>query len=229
MTSTIGRPPKDTKFAEVEYNDTQYIVGKLQVKDNYKYFVIDKEEFIKINNIKLHIQTVHYVAHSVYVDNIKKELYLHNIIMNRYGFPGKGATETVDHINRNPLDNRKENLRIITQSEQNMNQKKKKRTVILPEDSELTADDIPKHVWYVKANGDHGDRFAIEFKTEDIVWKTTSSKKVSLKDKLDQAKEKLEELYEQYPHLNPHTDQEPIKELTDSYNAIVEHAIDMFE
>lgn len=229
MTSKIGRPPKDITFAEVEYNDTVYIVGKLQVKTDYKYFVIDKEDFNKINNIGLHIQTVNYVAHSVYVDNIKKELYLHNLIMNRYGFPGKGSTETVDHINRNPLDNRKENLRIVTQSEQNMNQKKKKRTVVLPEDSELTAEDIPKHIWYVKANGDHGDRFAIEFATEKIVWKTTSSKKVSLKEKLEQAKEKLQELYEQYPHLNPNTDQELIKELTDSYNAIIELAVNMFD
>ncbi len=229
MTSKIGRPPKDITFAEVEYNENYYIVGKLQVKDDYKYFVIDKEEYIKIHNIRLHIQSINYVAHSVYVDDIKKEMYLHNIIMNRYGFPGKGATETVDHINRNPLDNRKENLRIITQSEQNMNQTKKKRNVILPEDSELTADDIPKHVWYVKANGDHGDRFAIEFKTENIVWKTTSSKKVSLKEKLSQAKEKLQQLYEEFPHLNPDTDKNLIKELNESYNAIVEQAIDMFE
>jgi len=57
--------------------------------------------------------------------------------------------------------------------------------------SELTVDDIPKHIWYVKANGNHGDRFAIEFKTENIVWKTTSSKKISLKDKLEAAKRKI--------------------------------------
>jgi hypothetical protein len=229
MTSKIGRPPKGITFTEIYYNNNKYIVGKLQVKDDYKYFVIDKEDFIKINNIKLHIQSVNYVAHSVYIDDNKKEMYLHNIIMNRYGFPGKGATETVDHINRNPLDNRKENLRIITQSEQNMNQTKKKRNVILPENSELTADDIPKHVWYVKANGDHGDRFAIEFATEKIVWKTTSSKKVSLKEKLAQAKEKLQQLYEEFPNLNPDTDKDLIKELNESYNAIVEQAIDMFE
>lgn len=229
MTSKIGRPPKDILFTEIEYNNKKYIVGKLQVKTDYKYFVIDKEEFNKIYNIKLHIQNVNYVAHSIYFDDIKKELYLHNLIMNRYGFPGKGSTETVDHINRNPLDNRKENLRIVTQSEQNMNQKKKKRTVVLPEDSEITAEDIPKHIWYVKANGDHGDRFAIEFKTENIVWKTTSSKKVSLKEKLEKAKEKLQELYEQYPHLNPNTDKVLIKELTASYNAIIELAVDMFD
>jgi hypothetical protein len=229
MTSKMGRPPKDIEYAEVEYNDNYYIVGKINKKDIYKYFVIDKEDFNKIYNISLHLISTNYISHTVCVDDKRPEMYLHNIIMNRYGFPGKGSTETVDHINRNPLDNRKENLRIITQSEQNMNQNKKKRNVVLPEDSKLTADDIPKHVWYVKANGDHGDRFAIEFKTENIVWKTTSSKKVSLKEKLSQAKEKLQQLYEEFPHLNPDTDKDLIKELNESYNAIVEQAIDMFE
>jgi hypothetical protein len=229
MTSKMGRPPKDIEYAEVEYNDNYYIVGKINKKDIYKYFIIDKEDFNKIYNISLHLISTNYISHTVYVDNKRPEMYLHNIIMNRYGFPGKGATETVDHINRNPLDNRKENLRIITQSEQNMNQNKKKRNVVLPEDSELTAADIPKHVWYVKANGDHGDRFAIEFKTENIVWKTTSSKKVSLKDKLAQAKEKLQQLYEEFPNLNPDTDKDLIKDLNESYNAIVEKAMDMFE
>jgi hypothetical protein len=128
------------------------------------------------------------------------------MVLSRLIFPGKGSKESVDHINRIGLDNRKENLRIITQSEQNLNQSKKKRRIVLPEDSELVADDIPKHIWYIKPNGSHGERFAIEFKTENIIWKTTASKNVSLKDKLESVKKQLEEYYKLYPYLNPNNE-----------------------
>jgi hypothetical protein len=124
--------------------------------------------------------------------------------MNKLTFDGKGSKETVDHINRVGLDNRKENLRIVTQSQQNLNQcRKKRRSCTLPEDCGLTPEDIPKHIWYIKANGLHGDRFGIDLNLEGIKWKTSSSKLLPLSEKLKQAKEKLEELYFTYPYLKP--------------------------
>jgi hypothetical protein len=87
----------------------------------------------------------------------------------------------------------------------------------------IKADDIPKHIWYVRANGLHGERFAIEFKTEKLVWKSTSSKKVNIQDKLNKAKEKLQEYYLIYPHLNPENPDKlkEIYDLEESFKQII--------
>lgn len=206
-----GRYPGLIDYREVRNNNKDYIVGTIMFKENMIEFVIDKDDFDKIKNKAWHYTSNNYISNSITVNSIRKQLYLHNLIMNRLDHPGKGATETVDHINRNGLDNRKENLRIITQTQQNLNQSKKKRNVMLPPGCTINPDDIPRHIWYVRANGLHGDRFAIEFKTESLVWKSTSSKTVSIHDKLKQAKEKLQEFYKQFPYLNPGNDTKAIE------------------
>lgn len=217
-----GRKPGMINYKCVIYNNKEYIVGLIQHNENDVEFVFDGEDFPKVENRPWHLSSGKYIASTFYLDGgIKLELYLHNLIMNRITFDGKGQKETVDHINRNGLDNRKENLRIISQAQQIINQGKKKRNVILPEDCPIKPDEIPKHIWYVRANGLHGDRFAIEFKTEDICWKTTSSKKVTLIEKLSEAKVKLQELYLKYPYLNPNYENEKCKELNESFNNIL--------
>lgn len=201
MNTFIGRPPKEIIYKEVTYNNKDYVVG---IKNNYK-FIFDKEDFERIKNRNWYKISSGYIASNITLeDGRRKQLLLHNLIMNRLDFPGKGATESVDHINRNPLDNRKENLRIVSQTEQNLNQRKKPRNIVqLPENCGINPDDIPKHIWYIKPNGHHGDRFAVEFKTENIVWKSSSSKKLTLLEKLNETKHKLFEFYNLYPYLNP--------------------------
>ena len=82
------------------------------------------------------------------------------------------------------------------------------------------------NVRWSKANGAHGDRFAIEFKTENIIWKSTSSKKVSLIEKLNQAKYQLAEFYKQYPYLDPNNPEKLAQEnkLNDSFEKIIKLA-----
>jgi hypothetical protein len=216
-----GRKPGIIDYNFVKYNDKEYIVGTIQHNGDDVKFIFDKEDFPKIEKRPWHLSSGKYIGSTFYLDGgVKLELYLHNLIMDKITFDGKGAKETVDHINRNGLDNRKENLRIITQSQQNINQSKKIRTVILPEECNIKPNEIPKHIWYVRANGLHGDRFAIEFKTEGICWKTTSSKKVDILQKLQDAKEKLKEFYIKFPHLNPEYEMDRCKELNESFTKI---------
>ena len=219
----VGRPSHNIKYSNVSYYDKEYVVGKVPFKDGYLKFVIDKEDLDKVDGYSWHKSSNNYISQGVIVDGKKKEFYLHNLVLNLLDFPGKGSKESVDHINRIGLDNRKENLRILTQTEQNLNQSKKKRKIELPEDSGLVADDIPKHIWYVKPNGSHGERFAIDLKTENIKWKSTSAKNVSLQDKLTAAKEQLQIYYRQFPYLNPNNDNKnkEMEDLIKSYEEII--------
>jgi hypothetical protein len=194
----VGRPAREIVYDKIIIDDVEYISGVVIHNGVPLTFIIDKEDEEKVKSRHWYaITSGKYIGCHITINGSNKILYLHNFIMNRFDFPGKGAKESVDHINRNGLDNRKCNLRVISQTLQNVNKKARGRTAQLPEGIA----ELPKHVWYVKAHGLHGDRFCIELKTEKVTWKTTSSKKVSIQDKLEQAKNKLKKLYEEYPHL----------------------------
>lgn len=219
----VGRKPHVVTYIEVTYNHKEYIVGFIMANDTEIEFVFDKEEYDKIRCRNWHRASNVYISSGVIIEGNKKELYMHNLVMGRMGYDGKGQAETVDHINRNGFDNRKENLRIATQSNQNINQRQRQRSVILPEDCTITSDEIPRHIWYIRATGSHGDRFAIEFKSENFIWKSTSSKLIGTREKLNIAIEKLKELYIQYPHLNPNNIERKheIESLQKSFDEIV--------
>lgn len=104
------------------------------------------------------------------------------------------------HINRLGLDNREDNIIYDTHDKAvNKTLKKKERTVTLPKGSGIDRDDIPTYVWYMKPTDTHGDRFMV--KIDDIMWKTTSSTSVTLREKLDDAKEFLRGLKQDRPEL----------------------------
>lgn len=187
------------KGIKIDYSDMEtFIQGTIISKGHPILFKIDKDDLEKVQSRQWFSATDgKYIGSYIVVNDEQKVLYLHNFIMNHIVFPGRGAKSSIDHINRDGLDNRKENLRMATQTQQNINQKKKVRKTTLPEG----ISELPTHIWYIKANGAHGDRLGIDLKSEKIKWKTTSSKAVSIQDKMKQAIEKLQEFYIQFPHL----------------------------
>jgi hypothetical protein len=144
-------------------------------------------------------------THTAYTSEEQKCYYIHQIITDCYG-NGKGIKNvSVDHIDRNPLNNTFENLRIATQNEQQTNSKG-----ILPGTlrERSSKKDLPlgisyemfkKYVYYNREFYDkektkEREFFRVEHPKLDKPWATTKSEKVSILEKLAQANKIVDDL-----------------------------------
>jgi hypothetical protein len=232
----IRKTTKDINYEVVKYKNNKYVVCCIPFNDTHKMFIFDYDKKIDVIQKSWHYMAEgNYISNTYNTDEIKsKQLYLHNFVMDKLTFEGKGTQHTIDHINRIGTDNRKVNLRNLeSQTAQNFNQKKRERITELPDDCNIDANDIPKNIYYGKPNGLHGDFFYIELKGIPILcpddkkytWKSTRSKSVDLKIKFQQTLDKLLELKNSYPQLNDviiddNNDQRR-KDLIDEYNDIL--------
>ena len=200
-------------YRDISHGGVEYTIGSILFKENLVEFLVDRADWAAIKDYAWHYSS-NMLATTV-TDPVtgKREVYLHTMLL------APSPTEIVQHISGNGLDNRRCNLRRVDKAQASQSQRaKKKRNVELPPLCGIEPDQIPRHIWFVQANGYHRARFAIEFKTEKVLWKSTSSKQVSLKEKLDQATAKLAELYVQYPHLDPAHEEELIRGLSESFD-----------
>lgn len=223
-----GRPCIPNTYSYVTHYGKTYLVGSVVHNGSCVQFVcdIDDEKYVRLHNWC--VIANNYLGYSVKdpETNKRKTVYMHNLIMGRTGFQGKGQLQTVDHINGVGFDNRRINLRLITSSLQNRNRsyQKRKLNTKLPEC--IVAAEIPRNVWYMPANGSHGDRFAIEFKgipgIDDVLVKTTAKKSVSTHDKLNEAIRIRDQYLQMYPELVEYSrESEKSETLRTEYEAIV--------
>lgn len=89
---------------------------KIKLTKN-KWVLVDDEDFEWLNQWKWHCVREKYAARTIKTKNKKSMLYMHRLIMNPF------QNKIVDHINRNSLDNRKKNLRLVTYVQNNANHK----------------------------------------------------------------------------------------------------------
>jgi hypothetical protein len=177
------------QYKIVTYKSKEYIVANTKKNEP---FIFDKDKLKDLSNVNYYIHNIGYVS-----CRLESHTYLHHQLIMDYKFDGNLY---IDHINRIKTDNRTSNLRLISQSDQNKNQMKKKRNVILPENCGVNSQDIPTFIWYIKSNGSHGDRWMVEIK-EKYTWKTTSSKEYTTKCKFELAKKHLRNLIDLQPEL----------------------------
>lgn len=85
------------------------------------YALVSEEDYLNLSQYKWSKGRQNYISGSIN----GKSWRLHRYIM--INILGNEITpqNPVDHINRNPLDNRRENLRIVTVSENNRNRKRR--------------------------------------------------------------------------------------------------------
>lgn len=92
-----------------------------------KVALVDDEDYSLVMQYKWHANrnyNTFYAAHNIYLrPNVReRRLVMHRLIMNPPGHM------QIDHINHNGLDNRKENLRVVTIRENSMNRVDKSST-----------------------------------------------------------------------------------------------------
>lgn len=140
-----------------------------------------------------YISAVGYPTRTVKEDDECPYTYLHQLILNHFQ-KGRGK-ESVDHINQNKLDNRLANLRVTTQSIQNQNRGKVSRHSNARELPLDISEPLPKFCIYYKESLNKEKTRWREFFTieghpaqKGARKATTKSNRVSILDKLKEAK-----------------------------------------
>lgn len=194
---------------KIKENDKEYLLMYCEKNTICKFC---KESYQKILDYELNNnegKKITFHKHSNgYILSSNSLLFIHQIITGCYG-NGKGTKKiSVDHIDRNPLNNTWENLRIANREEQEQNSKgiasgtkraRKSSAKQLPDG--LTQDMMEKYVCYYHEVLNRGGSSNIReyFKVEthpklDKVWIGTKSNKVSLIEKLKQANKIVQDL-----------------------------------
>ena len=178
--------------------------GVIHCEHNY-LTKVDTDMLDEIHSLQksIYYSQCGYVNFSLDSMGSKTLYYLHSYVVDHFG-NGKGQA-SVDHINRQKLDNRSMNLRVCTQSDQNRNMKcivQKAKDCVMP--NGMTYNSLPKFVRYVTntlPSGTVQQYFVIESHPRQKLTKagkrrkyTTKSVKVSCDLKYNEAMKILRDL-----------------------------------
>lgn len=95
---------------------------QIELVHRHIFALVDDEDYYQLNKFNWYY---HKTESNIYA---KTEINGNPIMMHQMVLSSPSGKLTVDHINGNGLDNRKENLRLATRSQKRMNQRKTKNT-----------------------------------------------------------------------------------------------------
>ncbi len=182
----------------VSYKNKEYAVYTIKKGINIP-IVVDKHISDILNKLQLQFNLNDNLILYTKVDNGEKliDVYLHEIVM-KFNNP-IFKVKPILHINKVNVDNRLNNLMYDTNNKQlTKNLHKKSRLIDLSDDG-INVDKLPSFVWYLNEDDSHGERFVVEL--GPIKWKSTSSKKLSLRYKLEEIKKFLRMHKDRYPTI----------------------------
>ena len=196
------------KYYLIEKNKERYYEMETESGNTFIFSIEDLDKVLYKNKDKKNYITWYLQKHVGYITaNINgKYIYLHQLIMGHIG-NGKGQ-DSIDHINRNKLDNRRDNLRITNQSIQNQNcgkRSRKKNAKPLPVElvnwliENRNTDNLPKFIgYYSEFKGDKMIKEFFKVEKHAAIEKPWVSPKgllsISIIEKFIKTEEKLNEL-----------------------------------
>ena len=126
-TKSCGKCAHKELYSENNIYDLSGKYGICTMADGNS-FLFDLNDYELINKYTWHLSGRGYIGTTISIKKdakrIHKTLLIHRLIMGVQNISWKECV--VDHINGSTLDNRKNNLRVVTQSQNSMNQKKNK-------------------------------------------------------------------------------------------------------
>jgi len=209
-----GKISKLGRFNGIEKNE--YWLVKNKISDDEYYLMdcgkmnlvkIDKESIQKIvDNRRCWFICPNGYASAKNDDG--KQIYMHAFLMNHYGNGLEKGSLSVDHINQNKMDNRMCNLRITSQSEQNINKiysknENSKYNLNRPEGMETI--ELPRNVEYKIEYRDKENKKGVreyfilshpncpKYGTKNCIVSTKSAEKTAI-EKFEFILEKMKEL-----------------------------------
>ncbi len=186
-------------------NNEEFILMYCETNTIFKLCFVSYQKILnyeKENDIKI----TWFKGHNGYIIGNNK-LYIHQIITECYG-NGKGTKNiSIDHIDQNPLNNCYTNLRIATREEQEQNSKgikdgtkRARKTSAKPLPEGITQEMLKKYVVFYEDYADKEKKYLRQyFKIEkhpklNKIWIGCKSNKLSIKQKLDEANKKIDEI-----------------------------------
>lgn len=212
----------------VKYNKIDYCVFKSTCGSDF-LFITDNMQFNNVNNLFWLKCDSECIMHYIYINGMKKKIYLHDIVMNNINNINNTNRNTCYyHINGQHNDCRQINLKRIDNPCSKLECARKKHIELY---TNIDFENIPKYVWFKKNRLDGKESFIFEFNKNNIniKWSSVDNDDLSQYFKLEHVKKYLRKLKSQpkYKILFEKYDigckyNEQYYELLKSYNKIIE-------